>query len=80
MDLVVETVSESLDIKLEVLRQAEDALADGGLLVTNTSSLPLDALAGALTRPERFAGWHWFHPAELVPLVEVVAAPGTAPT
>ena len=79
VDLVVETVAESLDVKLEVLRLAEDALTDGGLLVTNTSSLPLDALAAPLARPERFAGWHWFHPAELVPLVEVVAAPGTAP-
>ena len=78
-DLVVETVAESLDVKLEVLPQAEEALAGDGLLVTNTSSLPLDALAAPLARPERFAGWHWFHPAELVPLVEVVAAPATAP-
>ena len=78
-DLVVETVSESLDLKLEVLPQAEEALAEGGLLVTNTSSLPLVELAAALSSPERFAGWHWFHPAELVPLVEVVGAPKTAP-
>ena len=65
-DLVVETVAESLDVKLAVLPQAEEAaLAGDGLLVTNTSSLPLDALAAPLARPERFAGWHWFHPAEL---------------
>ena len=62
-----------------MLPQAEEALADGGLLVTNTSSLPLVELAAALANPERFAGWHWFHPAELVPLVEVVGAPATAP-
>jgi 3-hydroxybutyryl-CoA dehydrogenase len=79
VDLVVETVAESLDDKLEVLPQAEQALAEDGLLVTNTSSLPLVELAAPLTRPERFAGWHWFHPAELVQVVEVVGAPATAP-
>ena len=52
---------------------------DGAVIATNTSSLPLDRLAGALRRPERFLGWHWFNPAHLIPLVEVVPAPATDP-
>jgi 3-hydroxybutyryl-CoA dehydrogenase len=78
--LAVESVAEELDAKRAVLARAERLLADDGILTTNTSSLPLSELGGALDRPERFACWHWFNPAELVPLVEVVAAPQTAPT
>ena len=77
--LAVESVAEELEAKREVLARAEGLLADDGILTTNTSSLSLSALGEALARPERFAAWHWFNPAELVPLVEVVAAPRTAP-
>jgi 3-hydroxybutyryl-CoA dehydrogenase len=77
--LAVETIAEDPDAKRAVLARAERLLEDDGILTTNTSSLTLAALAGALERPERFAGWHWFNPAELVPLVEVVAGPQTAP-
>ena len=77
--LAVESVAEDLEAKRGVLARAERLVADDGIVTTNTSSLSLSALGEALTRPERFAGWHWFNPAELVPLVEVVAAPQTAP-
>jgi 3-hydroxybutyryl-CoA dehydrogenase len=77
--LAVESVAEELEAKRAVLARAERLLADDGILTSNTSSLPLATLGGSLARPERFAGWHWFNPAELVPLVEVVAAPQTAP-
>jgi 3-hydroxybutyryl-CoA dehydrogenase len=77
--VAVETIAEEPDAKRAVLARAERLLADDGMLTTNTSSLTLSALAGALDRPERFAGWHWFNPAELVPLVEVVAGPRTDP-
>jgi 3-hydroxybutyryl-CoA dehydrogenase len=77
--LAVESVAEELEAKCAVLAGAERLLADDGILTTNTSSLPLSELGRSLVRPERFAGWHWFNPAELVPLVEVVAAPPTAP-
>jgi 3-hydroxybutyryl-CoA dehydrogenase len=77
--LAVESVAEQADVKRAVLARAERLVADDGILTTNTSSLRLSALGDELVRPERFAGWHWFNPAELVPLVEVVAGPRTAP-
>lgn len=77
-DLVVESVPESLSVKLDVLSRISEFAPGGALIATNTSSLPLDELAGAVSGPERFAGLHWFLPAELVEVVEVVAADATA--
>jgi 3-hydroxybutyryl-CoA dehydrogenase len=76
--LAVESIAEEVQAKRDVLARAESLLSGDGILATNTSSLRLSDLAGPLARPERFAGWHWFNPAELVALVEVVGAPGTA--
>jgi 3-hydroxybutyryl-CoA dehydrogenase len=78
-DLVLESVPESLPLKLALLGDVERAVSAQAVIATNTSSLPLDRLAGALQRPERFLGWHWFNPAHLIPLVEVVPAPATDP-
>lgn len=78
-DVVVESVPESVELKYAVLKQAEAAAPDRAVIATNTSSLPLERLAAALQRPERFLGWHWFNPAHLIPLVEVVPAGQTAP-
>jgi 3-hydroxybutyryl-CoA dehydrogenase len=75
--LVLESVPESLALKLEVLAAVEAAAPGDAVIGTNTSSLPLEQLSGALTRPERFLGVHWFNPAHLIPLVEVVPAPST---
>jgi 3-hydroxybutyryl-CoA dehydrogenase len=77
--VAVESVAEDLGVKRAVLRRAEAVVADDGVLATITSSLRLGELAEGLARPGRFAGWHWFNPAELVPLVEVVGGPRTAP-
>lgn len=77
--LAVESVAEDPAAKRAVLARAEAVLAAGGILATNTSSLCLADLADGLARPGQFAGWHWFNPAELVPLVEVVGGPRTAP-
>lgn len=76
--LVVETIVEEADAKRSVLARAEE-LAPDAILTTNTSSLPLAALADVLRRPERFAGLHWLNPPELVELVEVVGGERTAP-
>jgi 3-hydroxybutyryl-CoA dehydrogenase len=78
-DLVLESVPERLELKRELLAQAEAAMPDDAILATNTSSLTLDELAADLRRPERFLGLHWFNPAHLVPLVEVVPASATDP-
>jgi 3-hydroxybutyryl-CoA dehydrogenase len=77
--LVVETVVEAAEPKRLILARAEELVSPDAILTTNTSSLPLAALAGGLRRPERFAGLHWFNPPELVELVEVVGGERTAP-
>ncbi len=78
-ELVVETIVEEIGAKRELLARAEELAAPEAILTTNTSSLPLAALAKDLRRPERFAGLHWFNPPELVELVEVVGGERTAP-
>jgi 3-hydroxybutyryl-CoA dehydrogenase len=75
--VVVESIAEDVQAKREVLGRAEAVLAEDGVLCTNTSSLPLAELAVAVQDPGRLAGWHWFHPADLMELVEVVPASGT---
>ena len=76
--LIYEAVGEELGPKRAVLAAAERSLAADGVLVTATSSLPVADLAAALGAPERFAAWHWFNPADLIPLVEIVPGPATA--
>ena len=78
-ELVVETIVEEVEPKRMLLSRAEEVVAPEAILTTNTSSLPLAALAGGLQRPERFAGLHWLNPPELVELVEVVGGESTAP-
>jgi 3-hydroxybutyryl-CoA dehydrogenase len=78
--LIIESVPESLALKVQVLSEAEAAAPPGAVLATNTSSLSLGRLAEALARPERFLGLHWFNPAHLIPLVEVVPVEGTDPS
>jgi 3-hydroxybutyryl-CoA dehydrogenase len=78
-DLIIESVPESMELKLGVLAEAERSAPDGVVIATNTSSLSLDRLAASLRAPERFLGWHWFNPAHLIPLVEVVPTELTDP-
>jgi len=77
--LAVESIAEDAEAKRVALARAETLVADDGIVATNTSSLRLTDLAEGLAHPQRFAGWHWFNPAELVPLVEVTGGPLTAP-
>ena len=78
-ELVVETIAEEAEPKRAVLTRAEELATAEALLTTNTSSLPLAALEGALRRPERFAGLHFLNPPELVEVVEVVGGERTSP-
>ncbi|MEU6917228.1 3-hydroxyacyl-CoA dehydrogenase [Streptomyces olindensis] len=71
--LVVEAVLERLDVKQELFRELEGIVDDDCLLATNTSSLSVTAIGGALRAPGRFVGLHFFNPAPLLPLVEVVS-------
>jgi len=69
---VVEAATEKVDIKIEILKKAQEHLADDGILATNTSSISITQLAAATKRPSHFIGMHFFNPVPLMQLVEVV--------
>ena len=77
--LVIEVIVEKLEVKIAVLRQIEAELDADAIIATNTSSLSVTAIAGGLSRPERVVGMHFFNPATILPLVEVVSGHATAP-
>jgi 3-hydroxybutyryl-CoA dehydrogenase len=78
-DLVIENLPEDVAVKLEAYRALEAAYPPRVIIATNTSGLPLDELARGLAHPERFLGAHYFQPADLFPMVEVIAASATGP-
>ena len=80
LDLVVEAVVERLDVKRTVLREVEERVPDGCILATNTSTLSIDAMAEALSRPRNFCGMHFFNPVHKMPLVEVIRGEATSQT
>jgi 3-hydroxybutyryl-CoA dehydrogenase len=73
-DLVVEAIVEELPAKLELFRELDRIVAPEAVLATNTSALSVTEIAAATTRPERVVGMHFFNPAPLMPLVEIVRA------
>jgi len=75
--LVVEAIVEDLAVKQAVFREVEAAVGADAILASNTSSLSITAIAAALKRPERFAGLHFFNPAPLMALVEVISGVAT---
>lgn len=77
-DVVLEAIAEDLAIKVEVYRRIS-ALNGTCIVASNTSSLPAESLAAALDPPARFAIAHFFNPATVVPLVEIVPASQTSP-
>ena len=76
-DLVIEAITEDLGLKLEMWKQVDGVAKDGATFATNTSSLSVAEQAAATSRPERFLGLHFFNPAQVMPLLEVVRADGT---
>lgn len=78
-DLVIEAIVEDLAVKKQVFADLENHLAPGAVLASNTSSLPITAIAAACGKPGRVIGLHFFNPAPLMPLVEVVPGMVTAP-
>lgn len=71
-DLVIEAIVEVLDIKLATFKQLDDILAKHAIIASNTSSMSITALAAATSRPEKVAGMHFFNPAQVMKLVEVI--------
>ncbi|MCC4114793.1 enoyl-CoA hydratase/isomerase family protein [Aromatoleum toluclasticum] len=76
-DLIVEAVFEDLAVKQDVFRRLDGIAKPDAVLATNTSTLDVDAIAGATTRPDRVVGLHFFSPANVMRLLEVVRGPRT---
>jgi 3-hydroxybutyryl-CoA dehydrogenase len=77
--VVIEAALEDLELKRTVFRALDEASAPDAILATNTSALSIAAVAAATRRPERLLGLHFFNPAPLMRLVEVVSGPSTSP-
>ncbi len=77
VDLVIEAVFEGMDLKKQVFAALDRACKPGCVLATNTSSLDVDEIAAATSRPQDVLGLHFFSPANVMPLVEVVRAAKT---
>lgn len=73
-DLVIEAIVENIEVKKTVFRSLEAIVSECCILATNTSSLSVTAIAAACNKPERFIGIHFFNPAPLMPLVEIIPA------
>lgn len=79
VDLVVEAIAEDLEIKKQLFRDLDRIVKPGGILATTTSSLSIDALAAETARPADVIGMHFFNPAPIMKLVEVVSGSATDP-
>jgi 3-hydroxybutyryl-CoA dehydrogenase len=77
-DLVIEAVLEDLDLKRQTFSELDRITATDAVLATNTSALSVAEIAEATERPERVVGMHFFNPAPVLPLVEIVRAPGSS--
>lgn len=78
-DFIIESVPEDLALKKTVLASIEKNTSSKALISSNTSALPITALAASLSSPLRFIGTHFFNPSHVMPLVEVVRGADTAP-
>ncbi|MVW72003.1 3-hydroxyacyl-CoA dehydrogenase family protein [Bordetella sp. 15P40C-2] len=71
-DLVIESIPEKLELKRDVFARLDTLCPAESIFATNTSGLSINAIADAVTRRDRFVGTHFFTPADVIPLVEVV--------
>jgi len=78
-DIVVEAVFEEMDVKKPIFRALDKAMKPGALMVSNTSALDIDQLAGETARPQDVAGAHFFSPANVMKLLEVVRGAKSSP-
>jgi len=78
-DLIIEAVFEEMDIKQKIFRELDEIARDGAILATNTSTLDVDAIADVTGRPGDVLGMHFFSPANVMTLLEIVRADKTAP-
>lgn len=78
-EVVIEAILEKLDIKRDLFQKLEALNGPETILASNTSSIPITRIAAALDLPERFVGMHFFNPAHIMKLVEVISGAATSP-
>ena len=78
-DVVIEAVYENLELKQEIFQRLDKVMKEGALLATNTSGLDVDAIAASTSRPEAVCGMHFFSPANVMRLLEVVRGDKSSP-
>src|SRR5439155_23826524 len=71
-DVVIEAIVENEKAKIDLYKQLEPLLRPDAIVASNTSTISITRMAGALKQPERFAGMHFFNPVERMPFVEVI--------
>jgi 3-hydroxybutyryl-CoA dehydrogenase len=77
-DIVIEAVTEDLALKNKLWKELDGLCPQATIFASNTSSLPIVAMAAATKRPDRFVGMHFFNPVPVMQLVEIVKAVGTS--
>ncbi|MBV8491802.1 MAG: enoyl-CoA hydratase/isomerase family protein [Candidatus Eremiobacteraeota bacterium] len=78
-DVVVEAVFENMDVKKDVFTKLDGIVKADAILSSNTSTLDIDAMAAVTKRPDKFVGLHFFVPANIMPLLEIVRGKDTSP-
>jgi enoyl-CoA hydratase/3-hydroxyacyl-CoA dehydrogenase len=79
VDFVIEAVPEKMEIKQAVFRELDEVTPGHAILASNTSSLSVTEMSEATLRPDKVAGFHFFYPASVMPLVEVIIGDETSP-
>jgi len=70
-DIVIEVATETLDVKMKILRQIDPLVRPDAIIATNTSSISITKLASAISHPDRFIGMHFFNPVPVMRLIEI---------
>jgi 3-hydroxybutyryl-CoA dehydrogenase/5-formyl-3-hydroxy-2-methylpyridine 4-carboxylate dehydrogenase len=79
VDLVIETVPEDLDLKIQVFREIEAHVADECILASDTSGIPITRIQAGTRIPSRVVGMHWSNPPHIIPMIEVIGGERTEP-
>ncbi len=77
-DLIVEAVPENLDLKKSVFRELDSTVKNDAIFASNTSGFAISDLNKAVSRKDRFIGFHWFSPAFIMKPIEIISAPETS--
>lgn len=79
VDIVIEAVPEKMELKKKVFQAVEKVVSEGCIFASNTSALSISEMASATNRPQKFIGMHFFYPAHVMKLVEVIPGLATGP-